>query len=110
MSTRSTLSARMPTAAPVLRHGWHRLLIGLFLLGRVARVPAAMDATTGATPSGWWNVVWEVLALVLAAFAVSEWEILQAASWRMSVGQWICMVVFHVGLLAFLVSQVLQLL
>jgi len=109
MSTGFTPASRVPTAAPTVRHGWHKLLIGLFLLGRVARVPAAMDATTGATPSGWWHVVWEVLALVLAAFAVSEWEILRAAAWRMSVAQWICMVVFHVGLLGFLTSQVLQL-
>lgn len=109
MSTGFTPASRVTTAAPTVRHGWHKLLIGLVLLGRVARVPAAMDATTGATPSGWWHVVWEVLALVLAAFAVSEWEILRAASWRMSVMQWICMVVFHVGLLGFLTSQVLQL-
>ncbi|GGS11327.1 hypothetical protein GCM10010269_58020 [Streptomyces humidus] len=98
------------TAAPTTRHGWHKLLIGLFLLGRVARVPAAVDASTGGTPSGWWLVVWEVLALVLAAFAVSEWEILAATSWRMSVSQWICLVLFHVGLIGFLTSVLFQLL
>ncbi|WP_406010839.1 hypothetical protein OG440_35465 [Streptomyces sp. NBC_00637] len=110
MSTGSAPAARVATTAPTFRHGWHKLLIAFILLGRVTRIPAAMDATTGATPSGWWNVVWEVLALGLAAFAVSEWEILQAARWRMSVTQWICLVLFHVGLLGFLAAQVLQLL
>ncbi|SES43895.1 hypothetical protein SAMN04487983_105454 [Streptomyces sp. yr375] len=86
------------------------MLIGLFLLGRATRIPAAMDGMVGATPSGWWNALWEVLALVLAAFAVSEWEILSATSWRMPVSQWICMVVFHIGLTGFLISLVFQLL
>ncbi|MEH0474528.1 hypothetical protein QA943_37830 [Streptomyces sp. B21-097] len=107
MSTGST-SAPLATVAPTTRHSWHKLLIALVLLGRVTRVPAAMDATTGSTPSGWWLVVWEVLALVLAAFAVSEWEILAASSWRMSVSQWIWLVLFHVGLLGFLGSLLFQ--
>ncbi|WP_327312187.1 hypothetical protein [Streptomyces sp. NBC_01235] len=98
------------TAVPAVRHGWHKLLIGLVLLGRATRIPAAMDGMSGSSPSGWWNVLWEVLALVLAAFAVSEWEILQATSWRMPVSQWICMVIFHVGLIGFLAALVIQLL
>ncbi|WP_329213285.1 hypothetical protein OG352_01005 [Streptomyces sp. NBC_01485] len=110
MSTGSSPATRPATTAPAVRHGWHKLLIGLFLLGRAIRVPAAMDGALGATPSGWWNVLWEVLALVLAAFAVSEWEMLRAASWRMPVSQWICMVVFHVGLIGLLISLMIQLL
>ncbi|MEW2049791.1 hypothetical protein [Streptomyces sp. NPDC005476] len=110
MSTGSSPAARVAPAAPTVRHGWHKLLIALFVLGRVTRIPAAMDGATGATPSGWWNVLWEVLLLVLAAFAVSEWEILGAASWRMPVRQWICMVVFHVGLIGFLVTLMVRLL
>lgn len=110
MSTGSTPVARAAAATPTFRHGWHKLLFGLFVLGRVTRIPAAMDGALGATPSGWWYVVWEVLALVLAAFAVSEWEILTAASWRMPVAQWVCMVLFHIGLLGFLTSCVIQLL
>ncbi|MFD9391648.1 hypothetical protein ACFWBB_13225 [Streptomyces sp. NPDC060000] len=110
MSTGSTPAARMATAAPTVRHGWHKLLFGLFLLGRATRIPAAFDGTTGATPSGWWNVLWEVLLLVLAAFAVSEWEILNAASWRMPVSQWIYMVIFHIGLIGFLTTLMLRLL
>lgn len=109
MSTGST-SAPLATVAPTTRHGWHKLLIALVLLGRVTRIPAAMDATTGATPSSWWLVVWEVLALVLAAFAVSEWEILAASSWRMRVSQWIWLVLFHIGLFGFLGSLLFQLL
>lgn len=109
MSTGS-LSAPPATVVPTVRHGWHKLLIGLILLGRATRVPAALDAPTGATPSDWWLVLWEVLALVLAAFAVSEWEILASRSWRMSVGQWICLVVFHLGLTGFLVSLMIRLL
>ncbi|MFG2577084.1 hypothetical protein [Streptomyces sp. NPDC048481] len=109
MSTGSA-SAPLAATAPKARHGWHKLLIALVLLGRVTRVPAAVDAPTGSTPSSWWLVVWEVLALVLAAFAVSEWEILSAASWRMSVSQWIWLVLFHVGLLGFLGSVLFQLL
>ncbi|SHH43998.1 hypothetical protein SAMN05444521_0531 [Streptomyces sp. 3214.6] len=110
MSTGSTSATRAATTAPAVRHGWHKLLFGLFLLGRATRIPAALDGTTGATPSGWWYVLWEVLALVLAAFAVSEWEILNATSWRMSVSQWICMVIFHIGLTGFLISVMVRLL
>ncbi|MET7657161.1 MULTISPECIES: hypothetical protein [unclassified Streptomyces] len=100
----------MTVATPAVRHGWHKLLFGLFLLGRVTRIPAAMAGTTGSTPSGWWNVLWEVLLLVLAAFAVSEWEILHATSWRMSVPQWVCMVIFHIGLVGFLMTLMARLL
>ncbi|MFI1509385.1 hypothetical protein [Streptomyces sp. NPDC020597] len=108
MSTGSVSASHVTAARPAVRHGWHKLLIALFLLGRAARVPAAMAATTGETASGWWLVVWEVLALGLAAFAVSEWEILRSAGWRMRVSQWICMVVFHVGLTGFLSSLFIQ--
>ncbi|MFG2283510.1 hypothetical protein ACWC9X_34255 [Streptomyces asoensis] len=109
MSTGTTPTAPPAAATPVVRHGWHKLLIGLVLLGRATRVPAAMDGATGGTPSGWWNVLWEVLLLVLAAFAVSEWEILAATSWRMSVTQWICLVVFHIGFIGFMATVLFRL-
>ncbi|MEV1070002.1 hypothetical protein [Streptomyces sp. NPDC050263] len=98
------------TAAPDAGHGWHKLFIGLFLLHRATRIPAAIDGTLGASPSGWWIVLWEVLGLVLAAFAVSEWEILQSTAWRMPVSQWICMALFHIGLIGFFVFLMIRLL
>ena len=107
MSTRSTPGTH-PAAVPAPRPGWHKLLLGLFLLTRAIRIPAAVDGTLGGEPSGWWNVLWALLGLVLAAFAVSEWEILRAASWHMRVPQWICMVLFHVGFTGFAVWLVLQ--
>ncbi|MDX5570486.1 hypothetical protein PYK79_54380 [Streptomyces sp. ID05-04B] len=108
MSTGFTSAPHATVASPTVRHGWHKLLIALVVLGRVARVPTAMAATAGETPSGWWLVVWEVLALGLAAYAVSEWEILRSTAWRMRVPQWICMVIFHIGLTGFLSSLFVQ--
>ncbi|MCX4767639.1 hypothetical protein OG562_43155 [Streptomyces sp. NBC_01275] len=111
MSTGSPPAAHVPVA-PTVRHGWHKLLLGLFLLTRATRIPAAIDGMPGASqaspagpagPTGWWIVAWAVLALVLAAFAASEWEILRATSWRMRLPQWICLVLFHVGFTGFVV-------
>ncbi|MGW1780726.1 hypothetical protein ACWCQQ_16510 [Streptomyces sp. NPDC002143] len=107
--TPATPAARA-TAVPEARHGWGKLLIGLFLLNRATRIPAAIDGTLGTSPSGWWIVLWEVLGLVLAAFAVSEWEILKSTAWRMPVSQWICMAVFHIGLIGFFVFLMIRLL
>jgi hypothetical protein len=107
MSTRPTPAAH-PAAPPTTRPGWHKLLLGLFLLTRAIRIPIALDGTLGAQPSPWWNALWAVLGLVLAAFAVSEWEILRAASWQMRLPQWICMVLFHIGFTGFTVWLVLE--
>ncbi|MFD5079870.1 hypothetical protein [Streptomyces sp. NPDC058371] len=106
MPTRS-ISGDQAGTTPKLRHGWHKLLFALFLLSRARRIPAAIDSRLGTGPSGWWTVLWVLAGLGLAAYAVSEWEILRASSWQMRPPQWICMVLFHIGFTGFVIYVVL---
>lgn len=83
-------------------HAWHKLLIALFLTTRGIRIEHSLEGDLGGDrDSVGWTVVWAVVALGIAAFAVSEWEILRESKWRMRPVQWICMGLFHIGFAGF---------
>ncbi|MFE0509946.1 hypothetical protein [Streptomyces sp. NPDC058964] len=104
------VEAAPPEAAPAQhKHGWHKLLIAMLLITRGVRAQQGVEGSLGGDGNSLgWTVLWVAVALGVAFFAVSEWEILRAAKWQMRPVQWICMGLFHIAYVGFLLYLCLR--